>query len=267
MNRNRLLSHRLLALVGILGIMTYAFSDHSYGGIIDLKAALLVFATPIFVAMLFQRDQIAWRKIFARLGELRRIDSGALFAELQDVTGKMSGGLSLSRIIDFSDNHGDSFVRYGGGLFSSRFATKELNDLLNQRMEIEDEMWFGAERFLGFLAKMAPYFGMLATVVGMVKLLHNMNDFSKISGAMALAMQGTLYGLISFTMVYAPLQRSINGYRTLITKRNQVVSRWFLRLTDRTDPHFVSAELECHTNKETMRAEAFVGAAEPKEAV
>ena len=37
----------------------------------------------------------------------------------------------------------------------------------------------------GFLAKMAPYFGMLATVIGMISLLKNMQDFSKISSSMA----------------------------------------------------------------------------------
>ena len=208
MNESRSLKPRLVALAGIILVMAFAFSDSSenFRGYLDLRAALLVFLTPILISLLFQREKIYWREALRRIREMKAKDSHVLQRELQE-TAQGTDNYRLSKMVSYMDGHPDSFVRYVGGLFTSRFKTEELSNLLVQRIEAEDGHWQGLANFFGFLSKMAPYFGMLATVVGMVKLLQNLNDYTKISGGMALALQGTLYGLISFTMVYSPLQK------------------------------------------------------------
>ncbi len=237
---------RLGALVAIVAILVFSLSDsgETFHGYLDIKAALLVFLTPICVSILFLRERVNWRYATSRIVEVRRREFSDLAEELQAATTGNTGHLSVSQIATLSEAHSDSFVRYATGLFVSRFSADEIGELLAQRIEAEDAHWRSVSNFIGFLAKMAPYFGMLATVVGMVKLLQNMNDYSKISSGMALAMQGTLYGLISFTMVYSPLQRFFGGYRDLFNKRNELVTRWIVSLSQRADPHFIKEALK-----------------------
>lgn len=246
MSESRNLMVQVGALLAIVCIMIFALSDRgeTFHGYLDIKAALLVFLTPIFVSLVFQREKLSWREALRRIKEIRNQQSPLLSQELQKAIQGSNGNYSLSSIAQLSEGHTDSFLKYAGGLFASRFSPEEIGEILTQRIEAEDTHWQSISNFFGFLAKMAPYFGMLATVVGMVKLLQNMNDYTKISGGMALAMQGTLYGLISFTMVYSPLQRFFSGYRDLVYKRNEMITKWIVLLSQKADPHFIREGLK-----------------------
>lgn len=259
MSKSRNLMVRVGALLTIVCIMVFSFSDSEeiFRGYLDIKAALLVFLTPIFVSLVFQREKLYWREALRRIMEIRNQESPRLSRELQEAIQTSNGNYSLSSIAQLSEGHTDSFLKYAGLLFASRFSPEEIGGILTQRIEAEDTHWQSISNFFGFLAKMAPYFGMLATVVGMVKLLQNMNDYTKISGGMALAMQGTLYGLISFTMVYSPLQRFFNGYRDLVYKRNEMITRWIVLLSQKADPHFIREGLKSmHFAEESVKSKS-----------
>jgi flagellar motor component MotA len=163
--------------------------------------------------------------------------------ELERNTGMARGQYGYSHLLKMTESHLDSTVRYAGEIFSARFSTEELAQLLMRRLEAEDAQWQTAYSAFGFLAKMAPYFGMMATVIGMVKLLENMSDFSGISTNMALAMQGTLYGLVSFLLIYSPMQRFFQEVRIQIMKRNEMVVKWFILISEQADPTFIQKEL------------------------
>ena len=56
--------------------------------------------------------------------------------------------------------------------------------------------------------------------------------------------QGTLYGLVSFTMVFSPIQKWVSGFREATFKRNSMVAQWFLLLSAQRDPALIRANLE-----------------------
>jgi len=61
------------------------------------------------------------------------------------------------------------------------------------------------KRMLDAVGSMAPAFGMIGTLVGLVQMLQNLNDPSKIGGGMATALLTTLYGAMAANMVCIPL--------------------------------------------------------------
>lgn len=246
---------RIIGAAGIIVIMIYAFSsgDGSFGWF-DIKAASLVFITPIFLLMVFHKDTVSIKGLWSRLQELKKTETDSLHAALIS-SSQSAEGVRLSSLVQFTEQSGDSFVRYAGNLALSRFESEEMKMLLAARIQSEDWQWQKMINSMGFLAKMAPYFGMLATVIGMISLLKNLNDFAHISGSMALAMQGTLYGLISFTMVYSPMQKFLQGCRDEILRRNEMVARWVISLVERADPAFISMELQSLKSLDANRQE------------
>lgn len=240
---------RLSSIVGLVLIMAIALSEHgeAFKGYIDLRAALLVFFAPLLVLAVFQKDSLDWRSALARMKELKEAPLESIRYELADHTDSAVGNYSTAQLVKLSDSHSDSFVKYAGGLVVSKYKPEEMKRLLSQRIEAEDQHWQKAINLFGFLAKMAPYFGMLATVIGMVRLLEHMEDFTKISGSMALAMQGTLYGLISFTLLYSPAQKYFMGLRDQVLKRNELVARWFLLVAQKSDPAMIREELQAQS--------------------
>ena len=55
------------------------------------------------------------------------------------------------------------------------------------------------------LGSFAPAFGMIGTLVGLVQMLQNLSDPSKIGGGMATALLTTLYGAMAANMLFIPL--------------------------------------------------------------
>ncbi len=55
------------------------------------------------------------------------------------------------------------------------------------------------------LGRYAPAFGMIGTLIGLVIMLQNMNDPSKIGPAMAIALLTTLYGAVTANLVALPM--------------------------------------------------------------
>ena len=58
---------------------------------------------------------------------------------------------------------------------------------------------------LDSLGRYAPAFGMIGTLIGLVAMLSNMDDPSKIGAGMAAALLTTLYGALLANMVFLPL--------------------------------------------------------------
>jgi chemotaxis protein MotA len=61
------------------------------------------------------------------------------------------------------------------------------------------------KKMLDALGSFAPAFGMIGTLVGLVQMLQNLSDPSKIGGGMATALLTTLYGAMSANMLFIPL--------------------------------------------------------------
>lgn len=247
---NGSVSVRLLGLAGIATILYLVSQDMAWMHLswIDLKAALLVFVTPWFVLMAFRKERVSLRTVFSRIQESRDVQNDDLVAQMASLTAQIQQGGIRSDLAKMSDDHKDSFVRYCASVYSSKFESHELATLMQQKIEKEDEAWQGLNLVFGFLAKMAPYFGMLATVIGMIHLLRNMQDMAKISSGMALALQGTLYGLVSFTLVFSPLQKWVSGFRESLYRRNSLVAHWFLMVSEGRDPALIRANLEIESD-------------------
>lgn len=243
-------SLRLIGVLCVLGVFYIVSQDLSWLklGFIDVKAALLVFVMPWLVLMVFRKDRISIRLLASRFQEGRKVSNQELVSEMLALTEQLNKGGVRADMVKISEGHADSFMRYCAGLFNSKFETDELATLMQQRIQREDEAWQGLNLVFGFLAKMAPYFGMLATVIGMIHLLEDMQDFSNISSSMALALQGTLYGLISFTIVFSPIQKWVSGFREWSFKRNSLVAQWFVLLSAQRDPALIRANLEVESD-------------------
>lgn len=64
------------------------------------------------------------------------------------------------------------------------------------------------------LAGLAPSFGMMGTLIGLIQMLSNLNDPSTVGPAMAVALLTTFYGAMMATMLFIPIGAKLKA-RTL----------------------------------------------------
>ncbi len=210
---------------------------------LDVKAAVFVILAPVLVWVLFGKASLNFRSMFNRFFEMQKSPNSKILDDLENMSFQVRGQFGFSQMVKFSEAHPDFTIRYAGELFSAKYQTEEVERLLQRKIYAEDEQWDSLSKAFHFFAKMAPYFGMLATVLGMTSLLQNISDMNQISKSMGLAMQGTLFGVIGFTLIFAPMQKFVSDIRDQALKRNQMIAHWFVSVAKQADPTLLNQEL------------------------
>lgn len=94
------------------------------------------------------------------------------------------------------------------------------------------------------IGRFAPAFGMIGTLVGLVIMLRNMDDPSKIGPAMAVALLTTLYGAVLANLVALPLadKLAIRSREELLLK--MIVIKGVMAIQSGDNPRIVEQKLK-----------------------
>jgi chemotaxis protein MotA len=83
-------------------------------------------------------------------------------------------------------------------------------------MEKDYELYFSRKEsqvnILNTLAKLAPVFGFVGTILGLINVLNSMQDPTMIGKGMALALLTTLYGILLANFLFYPLSKKLSEY-------------------------------------------------------
>ena len=105
---------------------------------------------------------------------------------------------------DKMENIKDSFFAKGLTLMIDGVEPATLSRILNTELEyISERHRLGAEIFTT-MGNFAPAMGMVGTLIGLIKMLVQMDDPSSIGPAMAVALVTTFYGVILANLIFLP---------------------------------------------------------------
>ena len=99
----------------------------------------------------------------------------------------------------------DAFFSKGVQLVIDGFPAETVRDIMELEAEWQRQRHVTGKKMLDACGAMAPAFGMIGTLVGLVQMLQNLSDPSSIGGGMATALLTTLYGAMAANMVFIPL--------------------------------------------------------------
>ena len=110
------------------------------------------------------------------------------------------------------------FLERGLTLIADGINPLQLEETLIRESKTITERSIVAERVFRIAGSFAPMFGMTGTVIGLIAMLHRVEDPSAIPQAMGLALVTTLYGLLLSALVFKPISGKIRD-------KNQIDSR------------------------------------------
>lgn len=90
----------------------------------------------------------------------------------------------------------DPFLARGKQMIADGLSTERLREQLSRERELEIQRLVDGEKIFRAIGEAAPAFGMIGTIVGLVKMLWTMDDPSTIGPSMAIALLTTLYGAL-----------------------------------------------------------------------
>jgi chemotaxis protein MotA len=99
----------------------------------------------------------------------------------------------------------DPFLARGKQMIADGLSTDQLRAQLTRERELEIQRLVDGEKVFRALGEAAPAFGMIGTIVGLVRMLATMEDPSTIGPAMAIALLTTLYGALVAYVIALPI--------------------------------------------------------------
>lgn len=107
----------------------------------------------------------------------------------------------------------DRFLRNGIGMIVDGYNSREIQEVMERELNALGERHNEGQKILRFMAVQAPVFGMVGTVMGLIQMLQQLQDPSRIGPNMALALTATFYGLILNNFAITPIVAKL-GNRT-----------------------------------------------------
>ena len=192
-------------------ILSAIFADQSNANFVNIPSVLIViFGTITATCIAYSVSELKESLPVLRtsfVGPTR--DFSALAKSMLDITtvGRKRGVLALSSYEEQTKN--EPFLNYALKMVVDGYNPDDIKRILQQDIDLEEERRKRAASILRRASEVAPAMGLIGTLVGLVKMLADLDDPSRIGESMAVALLTTFYGAIMGTVVLGPLAAKV----------------------------------------------------------
>lgn len=193
--------------------------------------------------------------IFLRMpdfGENRLINELVSFAE----HARREGLLSLEDSLDEMDNE---FLKKGIQLVVDGTDPDIIKNILNIELnQIQDRHKDGIELF-AFWGAIAPAYGMIGTLIGLIAMLANLDNSAGIAQGMATALITTMYGTIIANIFMLPIKQKLVDRDKYETRSKEIIIEGILSIQAGDNPRILMEKLLSFlppVEREPVRAES-----------
>jgi chemotaxis protein MotA len=247
----------LSTVAGILlgfGLFAYAVVSGTSNYIIFWSASslFLVLGGTLAATMISYEGRYVWKALaeLLRVVVPTQINAKVLYAEVEQIiawgkVGSRDGVPGLEKEFKKIDTTKDSFLHHCIQLTLAGYDAENMRGKLETFMAKSYERNMVKATILNTMANIAPGFGMIGTLVGLIIMLSELDGGAgNLGEGLALALITTLYGVILAQLVFKPASRRSEQKEQIIRFKNQLTTDAFLLLLNRAN----SLEIQDHLN-------------------
>ncbi len=166
------------------------------------------------------------------------IDKLVMFAAIA----RREGILALENHVDKGPS-GDPFLRRSVQLAVDGTSPELIKDILSTELAFTESRHSLGQSMLLAMGAYSPAFGMIGTLVGLIQMLAELNDPTKIGFGMATALVTTLYGALLANVFFLPAagKLKVRTANELLTK--EVIIEGILSIQSGDNPRIVEQKL------------------------
>jgi len=155
-------------------------------------------------------------------------------------TARREGILALAQAVEEAN---DEFLSGGIRLAVDGTEPDLIMDILETELLYIEERHNQASEMIARAAEMAPAFGMIGTLVGLVLMLKDMSDPAAIGPAMAVALLTTLYGSIIANVFLNPIAAKLKIYSKEEVLSKRMIIEGIMAIQQGDNPRIVEHKL------------------------
>lgn len=227
----------------IFGVAGFAFAfwymamnpSTEFHGYIDKPALVLLTVAPISIIFISHN-------FFDFLAGIRTLFSMAFINQKKEMNNIVNMLSQLSQsvrnegmgaLVQFKDRIKNQLFKDGVTLILNNFTPQEIKHNLVAKINNKQSSFQHAANIFECLAKLSPGMGLLGTIIGLVQMLANLQDPSKIGASMAAALLATLYGLVFGNVIYMPIAEKLNVHAEKMLQMETMIMEGVLLLKEK----------------------------------
>jgi chemotaxis protein MotA len=142
-------------------------------------------------------------------------------------------------------NH--SFIRKGISLIADDYDRFEIYSILEKDVELFYSKRTSQINILETLGKMAPAFGFIGTIIGLISVFGNMENPSEIGKGMSIALLTTLYGSLISNFIFLPLGRKLSEFTKQQAMELNMIMEGIMDICDKKNPKAIAHRLRSYS--------------------
>lgn len=236
----------LLGLIGGTAMIVLAIyaSGGTLGTYYDLASIFCTVGGSWFALMLQYgiKDAIGIMPLMGRVFQTYSFGGADLVAKLFELAdrARREGILSLEEYINDLD---DKFLQQGLKLVVDGTDAEIIRAIMETELNQMNDRHAKVLKMFDAWSKLAPGFGMLGTVLGLIAMLKNLEDKSRIGPNMAVALITTFYGAIMANFLFQPMMGKLAGDDAEETKIREMVIEGVLSIQAGDNPRILLVKL------------------------
>lgn len=212
----------------------------------------LVNMPSIFVVLVGTTGAIIASFPLAKVLKVHNVFLSAVFTKPQDPTGtikdlvkyaevaRREGILSLENLVSEMK---DPFIVRGVKMAVDGTDPELIQTIMDTELEALMDRHAEGKLILDTVGKMAPAFGMIGTLMGLIAMLSSMDDPSAIGPGMAVALITTLYGALIANVVTGPIAEKLGARDAEEVMTKTIIIAGVMAIQSGDNPRVVEAKL------------------------
>ncbi|TZE83348.1 flagellar motor protein [Calorimonas adulescens] len=156
-------------------------------------------------------------------------------------TARREGLLALE---DIAENLEDPYLKKGILLVVDGTDPELIRNIMETELDFLEDRHKQSQGVFETFATFAPAFGMIGTLIGLINMLKNLNDPSKVGPGMAVALITTFYGSLMAYLVFLPMARKLSYLTKQETLQKELMLEGILSIQSGENPRIIEEKLK-----------------------
>lgn len=240
-------------LVGIGGILfgNYIEGGHM-GSLAQGAAALIVFLGTFGAVILASRKEdlsLAWVLFKKTISTKQENDSEKTLNVIVDFA-RLARKETILSIEPQLPKVQDPFLRNALRAVVDGVEAKTIKEVFEKQITIEEEKLLAGAKVWTEAGGYAPTIGIIGAVLGLIHVMGNLTDTSKLGGGIAVAFVATVYGVGSANLIFLPMGQRIKKWVSEQIRYKEMILEGALSIQAALPPHLTELKLKSYLDKQ-----------------
>lgn len=199
-------------LIGVSGILVGNFLEGGHlSSLLQLTAAFIVFGGTggaVLISSTREDLRVAWRLLkstFKNQDDYLAERVKTQIIESSQIARREGVVILEGKINTYVHPYMQTVFRF----MIDGVDTKQLQEIFEKQLEFEEEYLDSGARVFNDAGGFAPTIGIIGAILGLIHIMNNLTDTSKLGAGIAVAFVATIYGVGSANLVFIPIANKI----------------------------------------------------------